>query len=44
MEKLWSSIVGTCVAGVSWGLPLFLLLREMDLDKKALADKSSGTQ
>jgi hypothetical protein len=33
MRGLWIPIVGTCVVGVSFGLPLFLLLREMHLAK-----------
>ena len=33
MVKLWLPILGTCVVGVSLGLPLFLLLREVQLTK-----------
>ena len=31
MAKLWLPTLGTCTVGVSLGLPLFLLLREMHL-------------
>jgi putative effector of murein hydrolase len=34
MKRLWLAILGTCVVGVSLGLPLFLLLREMHLAKE----------
>ena len=30
MTALWLAIAGTCVIGVSLGLPLFLLMREME--------------
>ena len=33
MSNLWQPILGTCVVGVSLGLPLFLLLREIHLEK-----------
>jgi hypothetical protein len=33
MGKLWVPILGTCAVGVSFGLPLFLLLREVQLTK-----------
>lgn len=33
MDKLWMPIVGTCTVGVSFGLPLFLLLREINHGK-----------
>lgn len=29
MKRLWLPILGTCIVGVSLGLPLFLLLREI---------------
>ena len=29
MSKLWLPILGTCTVGVSLGLPLFLLIREL---------------
>lgn len=32
MKKLWLPILGTCVIGVSFGLPLFLLQRELHLE------------
>ncbi|RKN60384.1 DUF2834 domain-containing protein [Paenibacillus ginsengarvi] len=34
MRSLWLPIIGTLVAGVSLGLPLFLLLREIHIEKK----------
>ena len=33
MQGLWIPIIGTCAVGVSFGLPLFLLLRELHLAK-----------
>lgn len=36
MKKLWLPILGTCVIGVSFGLPLFLLQRELHLERKKL--------
>ena len=35
MKWFWMPIVGTGVVGVSLGLPLFLLLREIQLSKPA---------
>lgn len=32
MQKLWMPIVGTCLVGVSCGLPMFLYLREARLE------------
>jgi len=34
MKKLWLPILGTCAVGVSFGLPLFLLKRELHLEGK----------
>jgi len=34
MKRLWLPILGTCTVGVSLGLPLFLLLREIHLAKQ----------
>jgi len=34
MGKIWIPIVATLFVGVSFGLPLFLLLREMALGKR----------
>nr|WP_238403380.1 DUF2834 domain-containing protein [Paenibacillus mesophilus] len=34
MKSLWLPIVGTLVVGVSLGLPLFLLHREINIEKK----------
>ncbi len=31
MQKLWLPMLGTCTVGVSLGLPLFLLMREIKL-------------
>ena len=33
IRGLWLPILGTCLIGVSCGLPLFLLMREMQLSK-----------
>jgi Terpene cyclase DEP1 len=33
MRRLWLPIIATCVVGVSLGLPLFLYLRQVDLDR-----------
>jgi hypothetical protein len=35
VRLLWMPTVGTLVAGVSFGLPLFLFLRQMALDQTA---------
>lgn len=32
MPGLWQPVLGTCIVGVSLGLPLFLLLREFHLE------------
>ncbi len=36
MKKLWLPILGTCAIGVSFGLPLFLLQRELHLESNKL--------
>ena len=33
IKRLWLPILGTCAVGVSCGLPLFLLMREVQLSK-----------
>lgn len=33
VKHMWLPILGTLTAGVSFGLPLFLLLREIHMDK-----------
>jgi hypothetical protein len=33
MKMLWLPILGTCTVGVSFGLPLFLLQRELHLEE-----------
>lgn len=33
IKHIWISIIGTLTVGVSFGLPLFLLLREIQMDK-----------
>ncbi len=33
MKKLWLPILGTCAVGVSFGLPLFLLQRELHVER-----------
>lgn len=35
MSRLWMPVAGTLVVGVSLGLPLFLLLREIHIEKQA---------
>jgi hypothetical protein len=32
MRRLWLPLAGTCLVGVSFGLPLFLYLREVHFD------------
>ena len=39
MPRKWLPIVGTCAVGPSFGLPLFLLLREIHLSSKAPSGK-----
>lgn len=39
IKHKWLPIVGTLTAGVSFGLPLFLLMREIHMDKIKKADK-----
>ena len=36
MQRLWLPVAGTCLVGVSFGLPLFLWLRERHLEQAAL--------
>ncbi|MEO1523167.1 MAG: DUF2834 domain-containing protein, partial [Cyanobacteria bacterium J06633_2] len=36
IRKLWISVLGTCTVGVSLGLPLFLLMREIHFEKQKL--------
>lgn len=36
MKRLWLPVLGTLTVGVSLGLPLFLLLREIHLEKTDL--------
>ena len=35
MTRLWAAVVGTLLVGVSFGLPLFLYMRQAHLDAKA---------
>ena len=35
VQKLWLPVLGTCSVGVSLGLPLFLLMREMKLQENS---------
>lgn len=35
MQRLWMPVAGTLLVGVSLGLPLFLLLREIHIEKQA---------
>ena len=39
LSNLWMPVAGTCVVGVSLGLPLFLLMREKELRRSS--DRSS---
>ena len=34
IKHWWVAVVGTCTVGVSLGLPLFLLLREIHLEQQ----------
>jgi hypothetical protein len=34
MKKLWIPVLGTCTVGVSLGLPLFLLMREIHFERQ----------
>jgi uncharacterized protein DUF2834 len=36
MRLLWLPMLGTVLVGVSLGLPLFLYLRQLELDRKAI--------
>lgn len=36
MDRVWISIIGTFTVGVSLGLPLFLLQRELHLEEQHL--------
>ncbi len=36
MRRLWLPVLGTVTVGVSLGLPLFLLQRELHLERKSL--------
>ena len=36
MAKLWLPVLGTCCIGVSLGLPLFLLMRELHLQNNKI--------
>ncbi len=38
VPRLWMPIAGTCLIGVSFGLPLFLAMRERALDHSATAN------
>jgi hypothetical protein len=33
MRRLWLPLAGTCLVGVSFGLPLFLYLRQIHFDR-----------
>ena len=44
MAKLWLPILGTLSVGVSFGLPLFLLLREIHLEKESSINHLKITQ
>lgn len=33
MHRLWLPVLGTCTVGVSFGLPLFLMMREFKLNE-----------
>ncbi|MCB9151249.1 MAG: DUF2834 domain-containing protein [Caldilineaceae bacterium] len=36
MARLWLPILGTCAVGVSLGLPLFLLMRELHFEQHSV--------
>jgi hypothetical protein len=36
VRLLWFPTIGTLVVGVSFGFPLFLYLRQLELDRKAI--------
>src|SRR5205814_7013085 len=36
MRRLWVPVIGTLLVGVSLGLPLFLYMRQLHLDKTAI--------
>ena len=35
MKRLWLPVLGTCTVGVSLGLPLFLLMREVHIENRS---------
>jgi uncharacterized protein DUF2834 len=43
VRLLWLPIIGTLIAGVSFGLPLFLFLRQVTLDQQLLELHRSST-
>ena len=36
MRRLWVPVIGSLLVGVSFGLPLFLYMRQLHLDKTAI--------
>jgi hypothetical protein len=36
MRRLWFPVIGSLLVGVSLGLPLFLYMRQLHLDKTAI--------
>lgn len=44
IQRLWMPIVGTCAVGVSFGFPLFLLQRELHLQKKLRPSTQSDSE
>jgi hypothetical protein len=42
MNQLWAPVVGTLLVGVSFGLPLFLLMREPRLKLADAIQRTSG--
>ena len=36
MRRLWAPVIGTLLVGVSLGLPLFLYMRQLHLDKTTI--------
>ena len=42
MNNLWLPVVGIVVIGVSFGLPLFLLMREIHIEKQNLSQGNAA--
>jgi hypothetical protein len=42
MRRLWAPVIGTLTVGVSLGLPLFLFLRQVHLERRTASAKRAG--